>query len=77
MSKETKLGIFAVIVTIGAIWGYHYLKGKNLLSRTQIFSAHYEDIGDLMVSSPVKINGFQVGSVTNVYLEEDLKCQEY
>lgn len=71
MSKETKLGIFAVIVTIGAIWGYHYLKGKNLLSRTQIFSAHYEDIGDLMVSSPVKINGFQVGSVTNVYLEEE------
>lgn len=71
MSKETKLGIFAVIVTVGAIWGYNYLKGKNLLSRTQIFSAHYEDIGDLMISSPVKINGFQVGSVTNVYLEEE------
>lgn len=70
MSKETKLGIFAFLVIAGAIWGYNYLKGSNLLARTQVFSAHYENIGDLMVSSPVKINGFQVGSVTRVYLEE-------
>lgn len=70
MSKETKLGIFAFIVIAGAIWGYNYLKGSNLLSRTQVFSAHYENIGELMVSAPVKINGFQVGSVTRVFLEE-------
>ncbi|MCF8238415.1 MAG: MlaD family protein [Saprospiraceae bacterium] len=71
MSRETKLGIFAFLVIAGAIWGYNYLKGNNLLSRTQVFSAHYENIGDLMVSSPVKINGFQVGSVTRVYLDEN------
>ena len=71
MKKETILGLFALLVISGTIWGYNYLKGKNLLARTQIFYADYQEIGDLMVSAPVKINGFQVGTVTGVDLRKD------
>jgi phospholipid/cholesterol/gamma-HCH transport system substrate-binding protein len=70
MNRETKLGIFAIAILATTIWGYYFLKGRNLLSRSQIFYVEYQDIGDLMVSSPVKINGFQVGSVTNITLKK-------
>lgn len=70
MNRETKLGIFAIAILATTIWGYYYLKGRNLLSRAQIFYVEYQDIGDLMVSSPVKINGYQVGAVTNISLKK-------
>ncbi len=71
MRKETKLGIFAILILATSIWGYNYLKGKNLLSRSQVFYVEYENISELMVSSPVKINGFQVGTVTNIALKKE------
>lgn len=70
MSKETRLGIFAIVILSISIWGYSYLKGKNMLSPSQIFYAEYLDIGELMVSSPVKINGFQVGTVSKISLKK-------
>lgn len=74
MKKETRLGIFAVIVIAMSFWGYNYLKGKNLLARTQTFYVEYVDIGELMVSSPVKVSGFQIGTVADLYLNKtDLK----
>lgn len=69
MNRETKLGIFAIAILATTIWGYYYLKGRNLLSRSQIYYVEYQDIGDLMISAPVKINGYQVGSVTNISLK--------
>jgi phospholipid/cholesterol/gamma-HCH transport system substrate-binding protein len=74
MKKETRLGIFAFAIIALSIWGYNYLKGKNLLSRSQTFYVEYEDIGDLMISSPVKVSGFQIGTVSDLYLnKEDLQ----
>lgn len=69
-NREVRLGFFAIIVLAISIWGYYYLKGRNLLSRTQVFYAEYQDIADLMVSSPVKIHGFQVGTVIQIALDK-------
>lgn len=63
--------MFAVIVLAISIWGYNYLKGSNILVKTQIFTAEYTDMGELMVSSPIKINGFQVGIVEKIYLKNE------
>lgn len=71
MSKETKLGLFAVMILAITIWGYYYLKGRNLLARDQTFYVEYQDIGDLMISSPVKINGLQVGTVVDIRLDKE------
>lgn len=70
MKKETKLGLFAFLVLAITIWGYYYLKGRNLLASKQVFYVEYADIGELMISSPVKISGYQVGTVSAIELDQ-------
>ncbi len=74
MSNETKVGILAVIAIAILIWGYKFLKGQNLLSSSTFLYVEYEDADMLAVSSPVVINGFQVGVVADMYLKpEDMQ----
>lgn len=71
MSREIKLGSFAFIVLLVAIWGYTYLKGENLLSNSFTFKTSFEDVTQLSESSPVYINGYKVGSVVKISLNPD------
>jgi len=48
------------------IFGYNFLKGKNLLENSRTFYAVYEQVEGLSASSAVTINGLQVGSVTDI-----------
>lgn len=65
MRKETKIGLFAIITIALAIWGYQYLRGFNVLSKTTVLHAVYEDVTGLRISTPVRINGLQVGLVSD------------
>ena len=70
MSKELKTGIIAVLIIGISIWGFNFLKGKNLLdpgSRT--FKVEYARIGGLSKSSAVTINGLKVGKVANIQFD--------
>lgn len=65
MRKETKIGLFAIITIAAALWGYQYLRGFNVLAKTTVLHAVFEDVTGLRVSSPVRINGLQVGLVSD------------
>lgn len=68
MSKEVRLGILAIL-TIGlAIWGYKFVKGKNIFKKTKTFHVIFDNIDQLSVASPVLINGFNIGSVSAIQL---------
>lgn len=68
MSKEVKIGVFTFIVLLTMIWGYTFLKGRNLLSPATILYTTYDDVTDLTVSSPVTANGYKIGTVTKILL---------
>ncbi|GLR18373.1 MlaD family protein [Portibacter lacus] len=70
-SNEAKLGLLAIVTLTVLIWGYRFLKGKNLLDNSNTYYITYSDVGGLNTSAPVFINGFQVGSVTAVKLKPD------
>lgn len=70
-SNEAKLGLLAIVTLTILIWGYRFLKGKNLLDNSNTYYITYADVGGLNSSAPVYINGFQVGSVTAVKLKPD------
>jgi phospholipid/cholesterol/gamma-HCH transport system substrate-binding protein len=71
MSKETKIGLLALL-TIGlGIWGFMFLKGRNILSREKIVYVEYQDVDGLAESSPVNLNGFQVGIVSSITMSPD------
>lgn len=65
-SKEVKTALLAIVAVILLIFGYSFLKGKNLLDSSRTFHAVYQDVEGLGPSSPVTINGLKVGSVTKI-----------
>ena len=68
MNKELKIGLVAII-TIGALFiGVNYLKGLNVLSSSSTYYAQYENIGGLQVGSSVLVNGYKVGTVSDIDL---------
>ena len=76
MSNETKVGILAVVSIVLFIFGYNFLKGLNMLSNSTILYASYENVNSLTVSTPIFINGLQVGVVKDIYFKDDLQTIE-
>ena len=70
ISKEAKIGIATIVAIIMFIWGFNFLKGKNIFRATNVFYIVYDDLGGLKESGDVVINGFKVGQVTNISLED-------
>ena len=68
MNKEFKIGFFAIASIIALVFGVNYLKGINILNDSRDFYAVYENIGGLQVGSPVLVNGYKVGMVSNIDL---------
>jgi phospholipid/cholesterol/gamma-HCH transport system substrate-binding protein len=63
----------AIIVIALSIWGYQFLKGRNIIKASNNYFVRYEDIGQLPSSSAVLIHGLNVGVVSAVELDSDLR----
>jgi len=70
-TKELKTGILAVCAVALLIFGYSFLKGKNLLENDRTFYALYDNVEGLIPSSSVTINGLVVGQVTSINFAND------
>jgi phospholipid/cholesterol/gamma-HCH transport system substrate-binding protein len=66
LKKELKVGILAIVAVALLIFGYNFLKGNNIFNSSRVFYAVYDDVEGLSKSAAVTINGFQVGTVTNI-----------
>lgn len=71
MVKEFKIGLLSIVVIACMIIGYQYVKGKNVFSNTKEFTSIFSNVGQLEVASPVLINGFKIGTVTDIVLNQD------
>lgn len=67
MRKETKIAIFTILIVALAIWGYKFLKGFNVLSKSLNVYAKYQRVDGLRISTPIMINGLQVGLVSDIF----------
>ena len=65
-SKELVIGITAVATIICFVWGYNFLKGKNIFTAKRDYYAFYEHVHGLEVGQPVTINGYKIGQVTEI-----------
>ena len=66
--KETKIGIIAAVIIALFVWGFNFLKGKNILSTNDSFYAVYSNIDGLEEANPVYISGYKVGVVESIKL---------
>ena len=69
MKKEVKIGLLALVAILSAVWGYSFLKGRNLLTNSYTFYSKFENIDQLPVSAPVLISGVKVGTVSKTSLD--------
>lgn len=66
IKTEAKIGIIVLITIALVIWGINFLKGKNILKRSDVYYAVYQDIQGIDVSAPVVISGYQVGLINSI-----------
>jgi phospholipid/cholesterol/gamma-HCH transport system substrate-binding protein len=70
MRSEVKIGLLTIVALALMIWGFKFLQGENVFDNTKTYFINYEYVDQLTISSPVLINGFQVGSVTDINMDE-------
>ena len=72
MSRELKTGVVAFLVVALFVWGFNFLKGQNIFVKNhRTFYVEYSNIQGLKKSSPVTINGLQVGNVVDIRFNQD------
>ncbi len=69
MKKEVKIGIFTILVILGAWAGISFLSGSDLFRSDTVYYAVYDEIGGLQQASTIYIKGVKVGSVTGIELD--------
>lgn len=70
LSKEVKIGIMALVSGVLLYLGFNFLKGTDFFSPIKTYYVFYNDIDGLTVSNPVIINGFSVGRVNKIVLDQ-------
>ena len=71
INNELKVGLLALSGIALLIWGYAYLKGKDVFSNNMIVYAIYDNVDGLTKSSTVSISGLKVGLVSDIQLMND------
>ena len=73
ISREVKTAILVISSILLFIWGYSFLKGRDLFNSYKTFYAVYDEVEGLAPSAPITINGLNVGKVTSINLHTDGK----
>jgi phospholipid/cholesterol/gamma-HCH transport system substrate-binding protein len=66
ITREIKTAILVIASILLFIWGYSFLKGRDLLSNYKTFYVQYDNVEGLVNSAPVTINGLIVGKVSSI-----------
>ncbi|MEZ4928000.1 MAG: MlaD family protein [Saprospiraceae bacterium] len=70
ISNEVKVAVLAIVAVALGFWGFKFLKGINVLTASKTYYVRYDNVDQLRLSSPVFINGFQVGMVKDMYIDD-------
>jgi len=71
LSREIKTAILVIASILLFIWGYSFLKGRDLFTNYKNLYVEYVNVEGLTVSSPVTINGLVVGKVNSIVINNE------
>lgn len=71
ISREVKTAVLVISGILLFIFLFNYLKGENILDSTRTYYAVYDNVEGLAPSTPVTINGMNVGKVKNITFKDD------
>jgi len=73
ITREIKTAILVISAILLFIWGYSFLKGRDLFTNYKTFYVEYDNVEGLATSAPITISGLVVGKVTSIKLENNGK----
>ncbi len=68
ISREIKTAILVLSSILLFIWGYSFLKGKDLFTDYKTFYAAYDNVEGLPKSAPITLNGLVIGKISGIKL---------
>ena len=71
VTKEIKTAILVIASILLFIWGYSFLKGRDLFSNYKTLYVQYDNVEGLAASAPVTINGLIIGKVSSIKIQEN------
>lgn len=71
MRKEIKIGIAFVVGLFLLFFGLKFLKGVNIFKPSNSYVVSFENVSGLNISSPVLMNGFKVGLVSEMAVDQN------
>lgn len=71
ISKELKIGSFAVIVFVLSFFVINFLRGEDIFNREIELTASYDNVEGLVPSAPVYIKGYKAGKVVEVEYDKE------
>jgi phospholipid/cholesterol/gamma-HCH transport system substrate-binding protein len=69
ISKEIKTAILVIASILLFIWGYSFLKGRDLFTNYKTLYVQYDNIEGLGNSALVTINGLQIGKIAGIKID--------
>ncbi|AWM14927.1 MlaD family protein [Flavobacterium sp. NRK F10] len=73
LSREIKTAILVISAILLFIWGYNFLKGKNLFDTSKKLYVVYDSVEGLEPSSSIRLKGVTVGRVNSYEFLENRK----
>lgn len=67
LTREAKIGTTVVVAICLFIYGFNFLKGKNIFTQRTKYYAVFDNVGGLTESNPVMIRGYGVGQVNKIF----------
>ncbi|MCK8140946.1 MlaD family protein [Flavobacterium sp. I-SCBP12n] len=71
ITREIKTAILVIASILLFIWGYSFLKGRDLFTNYKTFYVEYKSVEGLATSAPVTLNGLVVGKVSSITINEN------
>lgn len=65
-SRNLIIGVSFIIALALLYFGLNFLKGSNVLKKQRNYIVVFEDVTGLNISSPIFVNGYQIGLVNNI-----------
>jgi phospholipid/cholesterol/gamma-HCH transport system substrate-binding protein len=73
LTKEIKTAVLVIVSIFLFIWGYNFLKGKDLFDSSTRVYVVYDNVAGLVNSAPVTLNGLAIGKVNSITIQPDGK----
>lgn len=70
MTREIKTAILVISAILLFIWGYSYLKGRDLFTTYKTVYVEYDNVDGLVKSAAVTLNGLVIGSINNISINQ-------